>query len=99
MVVVRNDSSLLYVLGYWWALITMTTVGYGDFYPQSTGGRIIGVLCAWTGLIFTALPVAIIGSNFSIYWEHNNIRKERRRLYAELLKPDDPIIQIEAETK
>jgi len=53
----------------------MTTVGYGDYHPETTGGYIIGILCATTGIILTALPVAVIGSNFNLYWEHNKKRK------------------------
>lgn len=58
----------------------MTTVGYGDYYPTTTGGYVIGVLCSITGIILTALPVAVIGSNFNTYWEHN--RKRRAALMA-----------------
>ncbi|KAF6026943.1 shk-1 [Bugula neritina] len=72
------------VYGYWWAIITMTTVGYGDFYPSTVGGYFVGVLCAISGIILTALPVAIIGSHFNVYWEHN--RKRRRLLFAALKK-------------
>ncbi|XP_067934325.1 potassium voltage-gated channel protein egl-36-like [Watersipora subatra] len=62
-------------LGYWWSIVTMTTVGYGDYYPTTTAGYFIGVLCSITGIILTALPVAVIGSNFNIFWEHNNKRR------------------------
>jgi len=62
----------------------MTTVGYGDFYPSTVGGYFVGVLCAISGIILTALPVAIIGSHFNVYWEHN--RKRRRLLFAALKK-------------
>jgi len=61
----------------------MTTVGYGDFYPTTVVGYIIGVMCSITGIILTALPVAVIGSNFNVYWEHN---KRRRQLLMAALK-------------
>ena len=60
----------------------MTTVGYGDYYPITTGGYFIGIWCSITGIILTALPVAIIGSKFNVYWEHN--KKRRSALMASI---------------
>jgi hypothetical protein len=55
----------------WWALATMTTVGYGDKYPHSTLGRVISGFGALTGMFMIALPVAILGINFQrVYNEH-----------------------------
>ena len=39
----------------WCAFITMTTVGYGDFYPKSEFGRIVGVFCALSGAFIQSL--------------------------------------------
>lgn len=52
----------------WWAIITMTTVGYGDVSPTTTAGYIIGVLCATSGILLISMPVAVIASNFSSYY-------------------------------
>lgn len=49
----------------WWALETVTTVGYGDVTPKTLPGRIIGGLTMMTGILMIALPVAIIGSSFA----------------------------------
>jgi voltage-gated potassium channel len=49
----------------WWALETVTTVGYGDVTPKTLPGRIIGGLTMVTGILMIALPVAIIGSSFT----------------------------------
>lgn len=56
------------VIGLWWALITMTTVGYGDFYPETWTGYIVGGFCALTGIILIGMPVPIIASNFHAYY-------------------------------
>lgn len=55
----------------------MTTVGYGDYFPESTGGYILAFFCVITGLLLTSLPVAIIGNRFNAYWDYNQKRKER----------------------
>ncbi|XP_060579985.1 potassium voltage-gated channel protein Shaw-like [Ruditapes philippinarum] len=56
----------------WWAVITMTTVGYGDFYPVSTFGYILGVVCAINGIIVLALPIAAIAGVFSNLFSRNS---------------------------
>ena len=61
--------------GYWWAIITITTVGYGDFYPKSLMGYIVGALCALTGILATGLPVPIIANNFNIYYTHAKLKE------------------------
>lgn len=48
----------------WWAIIARTTVGYGDVYPISTAGKIVGAFVALMGIGLVALPTAILSSGF-----------------------------------
>ena len=48
----------------WWAVVTLSTVGYGDVVPITVAGRIIAGLTMVFGLVFFALPVGIISSSF-----------------------------------
>lgn len=50
--------------GTWWAVVTVTTVGYGDVYPRSVGGRIVAIIVMLVGIGFLAVPTATIASFF-----------------------------------
>jgi voltage-gated potassium channel len=49
----------------WWALSTLTTVGYGDVYPMTLGGKVFTGLVLMIGLGIVALPAGIIASSLT----------------------------------
>lgn len=50
--------------GIWWAMSTLLTVGYGDIYPITSAGRIVGIFIAFLGVGTVAIPTGIISAGF-----------------------------------
>ncbi len=48
----------------WWSFVTLTTVGYGDLYPITTGGRVIAILTMTVGIGIFGTFISLIGSSF-----------------------------------
>jgi voltage-gated potassium channel len=57
-------------IGMWWAIQTVTTVGYGDVTPKAVGGRIVAALVMLEGIAFIAIVTAAITSTFVARAEH-----------------------------
>ncbi len=49
---------------FWWAVATFTTVGYGDIYPVTPAGKLLGAMMALLGIGLVAVPTGIISSGF-----------------------------------
>lgn len=49
----------------WWAVVTLSTVGYGDVIPVTTLGKVVGAFTMMLGLVMLGLPVGIIASAFA----------------------------------
>lgn len=61
--------------GLWWALQTVTTVGYGDTVPSQTAGRLVGLVVMLEGIAFIAIITALITSTFVARAEREHERE------------------------
>ncbi|KAK3284489.1 hypothetical protein CYMTET_7857 [Cymbomonas tetramitiformis] len=66
---------------FWWVLVTSTTVGYGDYYPTTAAGKLVGTICMLSGVLVLALPITIIGANFAN--EYANVEEQKKRTLQE----------------
>ena len=67
--------------GMYWCMATMTSVGYGDLYPVTLGGQIVGILAALSGTIIILLPLAVISNFFQEeYLEQQRIARRNALL-------------------
>eukprot|EP01061_Rhynchopus_euleeides_P018715 TRINITY_DN30909_c0_g1_i1.p1 TRINITY_DN30909_c0_g1~~TRINITY_DN30909_c0_g1_i1.p1 ORF type:complete len:702 (+),score=16.90 TRINITY_DN30909_c0_g1_i1:102-2207(+) len=72
----------------WWCIATLTTVGYGDVVPNSTGGRIVAGLTMISGIFVLALPTSILGSNFiCLHKKNTDIFQAQQRKHE--ISPSD----------
>lgn len=75
----------------WWAIAALTTVGYGDVYPHSAAGQILGSLVTIVGIGMVALPSGILASAFS-----EQMRRKRESLKIAI---DDALIDGKLDEK
>lgn len=62
---------------FWWAVITMTTVGYGDMYPVTPWGWVIGAGCSVSGVLLIAFTVPVIVNNFLLIYRYVQFQRDR----------------------
>lgn len=60
----------------WWAIVTLTTIGYGDVYPVTVGGKIVAGFVAICGIGLIAMPTGILAAAFSDAMERGRRRGE-----------------------
>ena len=73
--------------GIWWAVVTVTTVGYGDLYPKTVQGRLIGMVLMFVGIGFLSLLTAAVASRFVKQergQEHEELMETLRRIEADV---------------
>jgi voltage-gated potassium channel len=80
--------------GVWWAITTVTTVGYGDEYPRTTGGRLIAIAIMLVGIGFVAILTAAAADRFLRQRreddeEHQAVMQRLDEISARLARLDD----------
>jgi len=90
-------------IGMWFSIVTMTTVGYGDFYPMTTTGQFLGVFTILVGLVLISLVVMVVGNYYidrliDYQTGKNNIKEEifksagnKKREFQKTLKKMKPV--------
>jgi voltage-gated potassium channel len=79
--------------GIWWAVVTVTTVGYGDLYPKTIAGRLVAMLLMLVGIGFIAVLTASVASIF-VKTDRQEERVEGQKERAEIA---NALMRIEAD--
>ncbi|MBR1771653.1 MAG: ion transporter [Lachnospiraceae bacterium] len=70
--------------GMWWAMSTVLTVGYGDIYPITLGGRIAAICIALLGVCVVAIPTGVISAGFVEYYARIRVDDAQAALSADV---------------
>eukprot|EP01062_Namystynia_karyoxenos_P067479 TRINITY_DN6144_c0_g1_i1.p1 TRINITY_DN6144_c0_g1~~TRINITY_DN6144_c0_g1_i1.p1 ORF type:complete len:592 (+),score=173.84 TRINITY_DN6144_c0_g1_i1:70-1845(+) len=69
-------------ISFWWAITTLTGVGYGDMYPVTPLGYVVGSFAIISGVLATAFPVIILGANFNDARDRMHHRRLRAKWHS-----------------
>ena len=70
----------------WYSWVTFSTVGYGDLSPTTWPGKVIAIMGIASGMLWFAMPIAVVGSTFQSEWDSRNVRVVAHALQTELLE-------------
>ena len=68
--------------GLWWAVVTLTTVGYGDIYPITVAGKILSGIIALLGIGLVAVPTGIISAGFIEHIEQDKAEEQDQKQFC-----------------
>ena len=70
---------------FWFTIVTMTSVGYGDMYPITATGRCIGAIIMLSGILTLAVPITLISNKFNAVWLEAKSRKRKEKTIYDLI--------------
>ena len=70
----------------WFGIVTFSTVGYGDFSPNTWLGKAISAIGIGSGMLWFAMPITVVGSTFQAEWGRRNLHVFAEALQTELLE-------------
>ncbi|CAL1572693.1 unnamed protein product [Knipowitschia caucasica] len=79
----RNQDYVSIPAACWWVIISMTTVGYGDMYPVTVAGRVLGGVCVVSGIVLLALPITFIYHSFVQCYHELKVQSSRDQYVLE----------------
>ncbi|XP_077610343.1 voltage-gated potassium channel regulatory subunit KCNG4 [Crocuta crocuta] len=81
---------------YWWAVISMTTVGYGDMVPRSVPGQVVALSSILSGILIMAFPATSIFHTFSL--SYVELKREQERVQAAAASERDLLSDVDDPT-
>lgn len=88
----RDEAFTSIPVAAWWAIITLTTVGYGDVVPKSAFGKLIASGCAITGVCLLAMLIPILVNNFLLFFTHSKVLEKRGKGRREISMLKDTVV-------
>lgn len=83
----------------WWAIVTLSGVGYGDEVPTTLDGKLATSAAIVAGVLLVATPSALLGFNFSREWERVELRARARAKRTRRLARDPTLVSREARSR
>jgi Ion channel. len=90
-----NPSMANFLNVLWWAVSTITTVGFGDIVPQTIAGRLIGIVLMYTGTVLFITFTSLLAT----YWISRGVEVELLPIEAEIEKEERETFSIEKTLK
>nr|MCR5774707.1 ion transporter [Lachnospiraceae bacterium] len=78
--------------GLWWAGSTLLTVGYGDIYPITPAGQLMGTMIAFLGVGVVAIPTGIMSAGF--IEQYNEVKEMEAKKHVDQYDPDEQILSV-----